>query len=1082
MRTQATLNVMDYSLFGTAIDGLSAKQVALALSTQNLSQAQLEEIVIKNDLLAKYGAEELIKNGLLSANSALLVSEKAVNAVELEKRLIKSGVNKEEAKEFIQSNLKIVANGKETSSEVVLTKAIFDDLVARKLLTNEKAEEILQSFGVVAGDFAETASKKGLAKATWELVKAQAAALAFDPTAWIVGGLAVGLGLVALQKKLTKSLEECVEELEEYNSAFESAQNEIKSLDTELDTCTERIKELQKLADDGIITTVEQEELDRLKETNEELDRNLRMQKEKAQLSAIEGVKSADETLSKTVESKYVKTLWYDGVGGYQEIYDSVTPEKELETAISEYNRLSTEIDNLNKSYDSGAISADDYEKELSKLTTQQTDARTRASEMSDILVESEQAYSNLVDVGGELTTTQQSNYDSVSAANNKYDEFLKGINNANNAQSSFVETNNTLRASLEELHKSLDDIQSAYKTVESAIKEYNEHGRLSVDTYQSLMEIEPQYLQYLMDEEGKLRLGTDAMNAYTSALIDNMAKKQMQAIVDYVDGLDAEKRQLYLTKQATDEASESLLDFAAATIHAKFTAGELSEEELTALKGMLANVVAWADFAKKGLSEGGLSSLGSDAKDYIDAYMDFQKASLEKGVIDYETYCSSVSTMLKKMYNDGKISAKDYHDYTKEQLETEKSIYDKAISGMEYIYDKKIQSLNEDKESVENNYQPKIDAIQSEIDALEEANTQRKTAMELEQAQYNLHRALSQKTNKIYTSEQGFVYKADDSSIRDAQDTIADKEHEMAVSELESKIESLEQAMESEIETIDKEIAKYEEYKDKLQDITNAYENAENVKYALAVNGLNNESEILDLRLDELETFEEQYMAIQDDIIKKAYESAQAQYTAITSNSFGDFGGDDIPDPPVSPPLYKVTCDGLLDEKSYTFGNKDKAEAFANSLNEVGYLNRRNWGVQQINEDDKDRKVKQINKFAKGGKNLKEQIAWTQENGAEILLSPARNAILTPISDGDSVLTKAMTENLYKWAELNPITFMPSYSPMNFANLPMRNNTQDISINIGDIQLYGVQNVDDLGNQIVKRLPNVMLQAINRR
>ena len=59
MKAQTSLNVMDYSLFGTAIDGLSAKQVALALSTQKLSETQLEEIVLKNDLLSKYGAEEL---------------------------------------------------------------------------------------------------------------------------------------------------------------------------------------------------------------------------------------------------------------------------------------------------------------------------------------------------------------------------------------------------------------------------------------------------------------------------------------------------------------------------------------------------------------------------------------------------------------------------------------------------------------------------------------------------------------------------------------------------------------------------------------------------------------------------------------------------------------------------------------------------------------------------------------------------------------------------------------------------------------------------------------------------------------
>jgi len=120
--------------------------------------------------------------------------------------------------------------------------------------------------------------------------------------------------------------------------------------------------------------------------------------------------------------------------------------------------------------------------------------------------------------------------------------------------------------------------------------------------------------------------------------------------------------------------------------------------------------------------------------------------------------------------------------------------------------------------------------------------------------------------------------------------------------------------------------------------------------------------------------------------------------------------------------------------------------------------------------------------KFARGGKDLKDQIAWTNEYGREAILSPSRNAILTPIQNHDSVLNPEMTKNLWKWAEINPNMFKPLVKAMDYSNLPVRGDVQPISIEIGDIQLYGVQNVEDLGNQIVKRLPNVMLQAVNKR
>lgn len=177
---------------------------------------------------------------------------------------------------------------------------------------------------------------------------------------------------------------------------------------------------------------------------------------------------------------------------------------------------------------------------------------------------------------------------------------------------------------SLAQLNKALDDIQSAYSTVKSAIEEYNEQGFLSVDTFQKLMELEPEYLKYLTDEEGNLNLTTSAMNNYTSALIDSMAMKQIDKIAEYVDGLDDEKRQLFLTKGATDDATLSLTDYIATVMAAQIATGKLSEDELASLEQMFNNVASWADQAKSGIGKGGFSgsTQTSEKNEALDKYL----------------------------------------------------------------------------------------------------------------------------------------------------------------------------------------------------------------------------------------------------------------------------------------------------------------------------------------------------------------------------------------------------------------------------------------------------------------------------
>ena len=57
---------------------------------------------------------------------------------------------------------------------------------------------------------------------------------------------------------------------------------------------------------------------------------------------------------------------------------------------------------------------------------------------------------------------------------------------------------------------------------------------------------------------------------------------------------------------------------------------------------------------------------------------------------------------------------------------------------------------------------------------------------------------------------------------------------------------------------------------------------------------------------------------------------------------------------------------------------------------------------------------------YKKGVRNLpNDEVAITQEDGTEIILSPLRGGMLTPLKRGDSVMTAEETDNLYKIAQM---------------------------------------------------------------
>lgn len=84
----------------------------------------------------------------------------------------------------------------------------------------------------------------------------------------------------------------------------------------------------------------------------------------------------------------------------------------------------------------------------------------------------------------------------------------------------------------LDNLNDGLDSLQSAYSSLTDIVEAYNETGYLTFDQLQTLLELEPQYLACLIDENGQLQLNEQAMVALANQRLDESEAQALQQAI----------------------------------------------------------------------------------------------------------------------------------------------------------------------------------------------------------------------------------------------------------------------------------------------------------------------------------------------------------------------------------------------------------------------------------------------------------------------------------------------------------------------------------------------------------------------
>lgn len=97
-----------------------------------------------------------------------------------------------------------------------------------------------------------------------------------------------------------------------------------------------------------------------------------------------------------------------------------------------------------------------------------------------------------------------------------------------------------------------------------------------------------------------------------------------------------------------------------------------------------------------------------------------------------------------------------------------------------------------------------------------------------------------------------------------------------------------------------------------------------------------------------------------------------------------------------------------------------------------------------------------QLSGYAKGSRGIsKNQYAWTQENGAEIIRT-SDGALLTPLNRGDQVFTADMSRKLFDFAKSDiPNSLLQNQDLIKNSTTGTINNQNDITINLPNVTNY---------------------------
>ena len=208
------------------------------------------------------------------------------------------------------------------------------------------------------------------------------------------------------------------------------------------------------------------------------------------------------------------------------------------------YEQFKDELKNMSLQ---SAITETDIKNLLEKYPELEAAMKKDGTTVKDLL-KGYQNYSDVVDKVGDalgddftkdiqsMITSNDLSYNSFKKLLEKYpelqtqlDKYSMSIEDYANKIGTLVTKQLEWETAVKNFNTNIDKLQSAFSALSAAQEEYNESGYISIDTLQTLLDLDDEYLGYLVDENGQLNLNKDAFKNLAQAKINDLIATEEQ-------------------------------------------------------------------------------------------------------------------------------------------------------------------------------------------------------------------------------------------------------------------------------------------------------------------------------------------------------------------------------------------------------------------------------------------------------------------------------------------------------------------------------------------------------------------------
>lgn len=397
------------------------------------------------------------------------------------------------------------------------------------------------------------------------------------------------------------------------------------------------------------------------KQTEEYLADIDKFQKEQQKLDAARAkTKRLEDDVSRDDSDDSVRTV--------QQIKDQITLRNDL---IDAYEDEQDALHELNEAHDAEIqLGAEklrqygvevDYDPVHNELYISNLEAIKKAEGATQ--EETNELRKSLEDIAKTIVGLNQDNIDNSTS-------WLELKNKIEEAGVSIVDV---LANVVERSNDAVDSIQNVYDTLHSVADEFAANdGFISVDSFQSIIDLGPQYMQFLKDENGLLTITEEKINDVIKAKTEQLAVDAALAYVlrlkQAVENKEIEtlNNLLYATEEATG-ATWKLVDEILMSIG-------LSDEQLAAARHNIQSIQQLAQNAIRGIGRvaGTLSDELSDMQDGVDSILGYVEDMLQ-----------DINRQQIEAIEDQKEAFAEYIDLQKEsiRLEREREKYNKTVA-----------------------------------------------------------------------------------------------------------------------------------------------------------------------------------------------------------------------------------------------------------------------------------------------------------------------------------------------------------------------------------------------------------------